>query len=89
MSGVFDGLILLDANYLLLSDWITYPSTKGRLVVYNRKLKNFVSLAMKSAEPADMYMDQSTGKIYLPQTVKNRMIILTKSDLNKATLKTL
>lgn len=89
MSGVFDGLIFLDSNHLLLSDWVTYPSTKGRLVVYDIKLKNFISIAMKSAEPADMYIDKYKSKIYLPQTVKDRLIILTPADIKKSKIKTL
>ncbi|MFC4212465.1 YncE family protein [Pedobacter lithocola] len=81
-SGVFDGIEILNADHLLLSDWITYPSLKGRLVIYDKQQNKYQSLPM-GTEPADMFIDRHTNLIYLPQTAKDRLIILKEKQLNR------
>jgi DNA-binding beta-propeller fold protein YncE len=79
-SGVFDGIEILDPSHIILSDWLHYPSTKGRLVIFDNRQKKYKSYMM-GAEPADMYFDPKTKRIYLTQTVKDRLIIFNLKDL--------
>jgi DNA-binding beta-propeller fold protein YncE len=81
-TGTFDGLEMMDDNHLLVSDWINFNSDKGRLVVYD--LKNHTSTAYSiEAGPADIYFDKSSGKVYIPQLPKNRILIENLSGLQK------
>ncbi len=81
-TSVFDGIERLNSNLFLLSDWITYPSVKGRLVIYDKQQEKYASLPM-GAEPGDMFIDPLTNLIYLPQPAKDRLIILNVRQLNR------
>ncbi len=88
-SGVFDGIAFLDSDHILISDWITYPSSKGRLFVYSLKNRSYISYPLKSPEPADMYVDKNSHDIFLPQTAKDRVIIFKTNDLKNKKLERL
>jgi hypothetical protein len=81
-TGVFDGLEMMDDTHLLVSDWISFNSDKGRLVVYD--LKNHTN-AVYSVEqgPADIHYDKASGKVYIPQMPKNRILIESLNSLKK------
>lgn len=79
-NGFFDGVEWLDDSTLLISDWVTYP-TKGFGKVWKYDLKNQQSTLYLTEEGiADIYFDSKTKKIFMPQMLKNRVII---TDLEK------
>lgn len=81
-TGTFDGIEMMDDSHLLVSDWINFNSDKGRLVVYD--LGNHRSTAYSvEAGPADIYFDKSSGKVYIPQMPKNRILIENTATLKK------
>lgn len=77
--GVFDGLEMTDDDHLLLTDWHGADSTKGKFVVYSLKDHNSKNYSI-DAGPADVYFDKSSHSFYLPQMLKNTLLI---EDLNK------
>lgn len=81
-TGVFDGLEMTDNNHLLASDWISFNSSKGRFVLYD--LKNHTTAEYSyEAGSADICYDKTSGKIYIPQLPKNRVVIENINNLKK------
>ncbi len=78
-TGVFDGLEMVDNNHLLVTDWHGADSTKGRFVIYDLKNNSIKTYAV-DAGPADVHYDKTSHTFYLPQMIKNSLLI---EDLNK------
>jgi hypothetical protein len=73
-NGIFDGLEMKDDDDLLASDWISFNSDKGRFVLYD--LKNHTTASYSyDAGSADIYYDKTSGKIYIPQLPKGKLVI--------------
>ena len=73
-TGIFDGLEMFDKSHLLVSDWVSFTSKKGRLVVYD--LDNHTSKIYEvNAGPADITYDQSSHTVYIPQMMVNSVLI--------------
>jgi len=81
-TGVFDGLELTDDNHLLVSDWVSFTSDKGRLIVYDLKAHTSTVYTYE-AGAADITYDKATKKIYIPQMPKNRLVIVGMGELKK------
>jgi DNA-binding beta-propeller fold protein YncE len=73
-TGIFDGLEMYDKNHLLASDWISFTSPTGRLVVYDLENHTTVSYQV-NAGPADITYDPSSGTVYIPEMMKNSVLI--------------
>lgn len=79
-TGVFDGLEIIDNDHLLVTDWISLTSTKGRFVVYD--LKDHTNKVYPvDAGPADVGYDKTSHNFYLPQMMKNSILIDNMSSL--------
>jgi DNA-binding beta-propeller fold protein YncE len=78
-TGVFDGLEMMDNDHLLVTDWHGADSTKGRFVVYNLK-DNSIQIYPVDAGPADVHYDKASHTFYLPQMLKNSLLI---EDIDK------
>lgn len=85
VTGFFDGITLLDPNQLLVSDWISMKSTRGRLVLYNLKQKKGKSFNF-GASPADIFYDKRRDQLFVPQTNLNQITILKPNDLKNKKL---
>lgn len=74
-NGFFDGLEWVDDTHLLISDWVTFPVKGfGKLWIYDLKNKT-TEMLMGEESIADIYYDKATSKIYMPQMLKNRVVI--------------
>jgi hypothetical protein len=73
-TGIFDGLEFTDNNHLIVSDWISFSSDKGRLVVYDLDHHTNTSYTV-NAGPADIYFDAAARKVYIPYMPKNRVVM--------------
>ena len=81
-TGVFDGLEFVDNDHLIVSDWISFSSDKGRLVVYD--LKNHTNTVYSvNAGPADIYFDKASDTVYIPHLTKNQVEINKLSAMAK------
>ena len=80
--GVFDGLEMLDNDHLLVTDWHGADSTKGRIVLYDLKNNSTKSYTI-DAGPADFYYDKASHSFYLPQMLKNSLLIEEVSKLKQ------
>ena len=78
-TGVFDGLEMIDNTHLLVTDWHGADSTKGRFVIYDLK-DNSMKTYSVDAGPADVHYDKASHTFYLPQMLKNSLLI---EDLDK------
>jgi hypothetical protein len=73
-TGIFDGLEMFDNNHLLASDWISFTSKTGRLIVYD--LDNHTTKTYEvNAGPADITYDQPTHTVYIPEMMVNSLLI--------------
>lgn len=80
-NGFFDGVEWLDDNSLLISDWVTFPTKGyGKLWVYDLKTQQSEVLLTEESI-ADIYYHPATQKIYMPQMLKNKVIITDKKEL--------
>ncbi|WP_209390675.1 acetolactate decarboxylase [Chryseobacterium sp. RR2-3-20] len=80
-NGFFDGVEWLDNTHLLISDWVSFPTKSyGKLWTYD--LENQKSDMLLTEESiADIYYNQSSQKIFMPQMLKNRVLIINKKEL--------
>jgi DNA-binding beta-propeller fold protein YncE len=79
-TGIFDGLELYDDSHLLTSDWVSFTAKNGRLIVYD--LVNHNSRIYEvDAGPADITFDRASGTVYIPQMLKNSLLILKMEKL--------
>jgi hypothetical protein len=81
-TGIFDGLELYDNTHLLASDWISFTSKKGRLVIYDL-VNHTMKVYEVDAGPADISYDQSSQTIYIPQMMKNSLLFENIKLLNQ------
>jgi DNA-binding beta-propeller fold protein YncE len=81
-TGIFDGLEIYDNSHLLASDWVSFTSKKGRLVVYD--IVNHTTKAYEiDAGPADITYDRSSQTIYVPQMMKNSLLFINMKSLKQ------
>ncbi|QJB41091.1 hypothetical protein HF324_25900 [Chitinophaga oryzae] len=74
-SGLFDGLVQLDATHLLLSDWITVNRpTEGLLQVYDLRAQSVSSIKVKHS-PADIALDRKHHRLLVPVMLDNTLEI--------------
>lgn len=79
-NGFFDGIEFKDDNHLLISDWVTFPTKGfGKLWTYDL-INNRVHFQFTEESAADIYYDQNTKKIWIPQMFQNKVRV---SDLEK------
>ncbi|MDP4265323.1 MAG: hypothetical protein Q8941_22545 [Bacteroidota bacterium] len=79
-TGIFDGLEIYDNNHLLASDWVSFTSKKGRLIVYDLDKHTTTSYDV-DAGPADITYDRSSNTVYIPQMMKNSLLIQNMKSL--------
>ena len=80
-NGFFDGVEWLDDNHLLISDWVTFPTKGyGKLWIYDL-VNQQPEMLLTEESVADIYYDHSSQKIYMPQMLKNKVIITDKKEL--------
>ena len=73
-TGIFDGLEMFDDHHLIASDWVSFTSKKGRLIVYD--LNNHTTKSYDvDAGPADITYDPSTHTIFIPRMMVNSLLI--------------
>ena len=75
-TGIFDGLEIMDDDHLLATDWISFAANNksGRLVAYNLK-DHSRKVYVADTGPADLHYDKASHMIYLPQMLKNSLLI--------------
>jgi DNA-binding beta-propeller fold protein YncE len=81
-TGIFDGLEMFDKSHLLVSDWVSFTSKTGKLVVYdlvNHSMKNYEV----PAGPADISYDQKSQLVYIPQMMINSVLIESIKNLRQ------
>ncbi|TDQ23877.1 acetolactate decarboxylase [Tenacibaculum caenipelagi] len=82
-NGFFDGIEWIDNDHLLISDWITFPTNgSGKLWIYDLKNQQ-AEFKFTGESIADIYYDQKSSSIYMPQMFHNRVLISDWKQLNK------
>ena len=81
-TGIFDGLEMFDRHHLIASDWISFTSKNGRLLVYD--LENHSTAAFTiEAGPADITYDPESHTVYIPQMMQNSLLIQNMKNLRE------
>jgi len=73
-TGIFDGVEMYDRHHLLASDWVSFTGPGGRLIVYDLDNHSTVSYQVHTG-PADITYDQKSGTVYIPEMMKNSLLI--------------
>lgn len=80
-NGFFDGIEWLDDTHLLISDWVAFPTIGyGKLWTYDL-VSQKSDMLLTEESIADIYYNQSSQKIFMPQMLKNRVLIINKKEL--------
>ena len=80
-NGFFDGIEWIDDTHLLISDWVTFPTKGyGKLWIYDLKNQQ-AEMLLTEESIADIFYNPATKKIYMPQMLKNKVIISDKKEL--------
>lgn len=80
-NGFFDGIEWIDDTHLLISDWVTFPTKGyGKLWIYDLKNQQ-AEMLLTEESIADIFYNPATQKIYMPQMLKNKVIITDKKEL--------
>jgi hypothetical protein len=72
--GIFDGIEMFDKDHLIASDWISFTSKNGRLVVYDLNDHTTKTYDV-DAGPADITYDPSSHTIFIPRMMVNSLLI--------------
>ena len=82
-NGFFDGIEWIDDEHILISDWITFPvNGYGKLWIYDLK-KQQSEFNITEESIADIYYDNTTSNIYMPQMLHNKVLISDWEQLSK------
>jgi hypothetical protein len=81
-TGIFDGLEMFDSHHLIASDWISFTSKNGRLLVYDL-LNHTTAVFTIDAGPADITYDPATQTVYIPQMMQNSLLIQNMKNLRE------
>jgi hypothetical protein len=73
-TGIFDGIEMFDKDHLIASDWISFTSQKGRLIIYDLNDHTTKTYDV-DAGPADITYDPSSHTIYIPRMMVNSLLI--------------
>ena len=79
-TGFFDGIAFIGPNKIVVSDWISMESKKGKLIIYDKKKQNYETMNF-GVTPADIFYDRKQKKLFVPQTNLDQISILTLKDL--------
>lgn len=63
--GVFDGIQMIDAHTLMVSDWVSIKSLQSRLLKINLRDRTYTEL-YKNTDAADIYYDKKKKRIIQP-----------------------
>lgn len=80
--GFFDGIEQIDDSHLLISDWVGLKSTIGKFWIYDLISHTFKWMVWENS-PADIFYDKSSGHVWIPQSLANRIVITTLSKIKK------
>ncbi|MFW0716397.1 hypothetical protein [Pedobacter sp. N23S346] len=76
MNGFFDGVQLIDANTLAVTNWVSTSKPKGQLLKIN--VKNGTPEILKDLEPingpADIYFDGVSKSLLIPVLIDNKLL---------------
>lgn len=75
-AGFFDGIEFIDDNRLIVDD----HNQNGQLFIYDVRSGNSTSYPIHCS-PADLYYDKASGKIYIPDLPKNRILVMNLNNL--------
>ncbi|WP_333819691.1 YncE family protein [Ohtaekwangia sp.] len=64
-KGVFDGIQMIDAHTLIVSDWVNIKLLQSRLLKVNLRDKSYTEL-YKGTDAADIYYDKKKNRIIQP-----------------------
>ena len=81
-TGIFDGLEMFDSHHLIASDWISFTSKNGRLLVYDL-VNHTVAAYSIDAGPADITYDPDSHTVYIPQMMQNSLLIQNMKNLRE------
>jgi hypothetical protein len=73
-TGIFDGLEMYDDSHLIASDWISFSSPKGRLIIYDLNNHTTKTIDVESG-PADITYDPSSHTLFIPRMMINSLVI--------------
>jgi DNA-binding beta-propeller fold protein YncE len=73
-TGIFDGLEMYDNTHLIASDWISFSSQKGRLIIYDLNNHTTKTIEVDSG-PADITYDPSSHTLFIPRMMVNSLVI--------------
>jgi hypothetical protein len=73
-TGIFDGLEMYDGSHLIASDWVSFTSQKGRLIIYDLS-KHTTTTIEVDAGPADITYDPSSHTVFIPRMMVNSLVI--------------
>jgi DNA-binding beta-propeller fold protein YncE len=81
-TGFFDGIEFMDDENLIISDWIKLDlkATTGRFWLYNLTTHKAQEISFEQS-PADIFYDKTSAKIYIPQSLKNRVVVTSVHQL--------
>lgn len=73
-TGIFDGIEMFDKTHLIASDWISFTSPKGRLIIYDLENHTTKTYEVESG-PADITYNPSSHTIFIPRMMVNSLLI--------------
>jgi hypothetical protein len=75
--GNYDGLIVPEKDYAIISDWINPAKPVGRIQYYDMKTELVKSIPLERAfgGPADFFFDTTNSCFYIPCMTENKVYI--------------
>ncbi len=78
-TGFFDGIAQLDADFIVVSDWVHLSKPVGKLYKINIHSGKSIPVASGLGGPADFHYDATNRKLLIPATLQGTMMKVTLS----------
>jgi sugar lactone lactonase YvrE len=75
LHGVFDGLQFIDANTLIVSDWISFKVMSARILKVDIKTGKYTEI-LSGTDAADFYLDPKSHELIIPGLKNGDIFVL-------------
>lgn len=79
--GILDGVQQVSNKNILITDWKDLEGGEGYIYLYDTLSETLETSTIKITSPADFYFDEKSGKVFIPQTLYNRILVYSITEL--------
>ena len=79
--GILDGVQKISDHKLLITDWGDLKGGQGHIYLYDIANQTFETSSIDIMSPADFFYNEKNNKVFIPQTLKNKILVYNLEEL--------